>query len=428
MKYLESFALNIKYLSFIFTTVSFLSCKTQTFTRVNANEMGILPRMANETDQQKYARWEKIESLFQYARRNKKDIFFPAGIYDVGARNFPFRTPESSTNKNLLDCGGITVYGEEGTVFMTSSITGADVLQLNKVKNITFKNLEITATLQNFTTHGSNGISITNGYDNINLENIKIHDLPGVDVQTWVDGSKGLTIQSDVGSTYYMGSVNVKNINIENVAYGFRMDTGYVSDVLKNYQTIRINIDGMTVKKAFQGFSMEFGMSLNNITDDMKLKINAKNINLIDCQQFVRFARVIGGSYTFHLSKTESNSLILKSAKNKKWLSVHDGIFGFISYYTKKADVVITGDVGNVDTKIWIGAVGNIVEAFNLKNSTEYNTFCFDIAGVSTDTDIRLISVGGKSVNNNKITVSKRTTENIPKEFTINSNIFKWTP
>ncbi|MCI3936821.1 hypothetical protein MQX03_06395 [Chryseobacterium aahli] len=394
-------------------------CYGQIKNTINVAKKGIYPIKGIETDQQKYARWEKIEALFQDARKNKFNLFFPAGVYDVGSRNFPFRTPEYVKNDLLLDCANITISGEKGTIFMTSG-TGGDVLQLNKVKNITIKNLEITATIQNQKKHGSNGISITNGFDNINLDNIKVYDLPGVDVETWVDGNKGLTIQSDIGSTSYMGSITAKNIYVENVAYGFRMDTGHLSDLLKNYKTIKVDVE-MTVKKAFQGFSMEFGMSQNDIPDNAKLNIKA-NIKLQDCQQYIRLGRVIGGKYNFELSKTENDNRIFNDYNNKKWLSVHDGVFGFISYYTKKTDVTIKGNIGNVDTKVWIGAVGNIVEPFNLRNSTEYNKFYFDIGGKSSDTDLRLISVAGNSLNNNEIKITKRTTDKIPLEFTSNSN------
>lgn len=412
---------------FIFLSLlafSFFHAQKKKARFINVNTKGILPTIsASETDEQKHARYTQILDLFNYARKNKINMFFPAGTYDVGARNFPFRTLESIKTDQLLDGGNIVVYGEKGTVFKTTSNDGADVLQLNKIKNITFRNLDITATLLAFNKSGSNGISITNGFDNITLENIHIYNLPGTAQGTWIDGAKALTIQADVGSTSYMGSVTAKNISAENVGYGFRMDTGHVSDVMKNFKTIKIDID-MSVKKAFQGFSLEFGKSLNDIppNDKLNIKINAK---LIDCQQYVRFARLIGGSYNFIFENTQPYDQKSVDYAGNKWLQESDGIFGFLSYYTKNAKVTINGNVGDVDNKIWIGAVGSIVEPYNLGNRTERNIFNFNIEGVARNEEIRIIEYDGESLNNNIINITTKTAKEIPEKLRRNNNVLR---
>ena len=155
-----------------------LSCKSQSYTTINVIDAGVFPQYnKNETSQEKSLRFEKIDKLFRYAIKHKVNLFFPAGIYDIGNHNFPFRTPNSAyavKRSSLLDCGNITIKGGKGTVFKSSSLYGADVLQLNQIKNIRFKNLEITATVKDLSRSGSNGISITNGFDNIILEDIYI--------------------------------------------------------------------------------------------------------------------------------------------------------------------------------------------------------------------------------------------------------------
>lgn len=404
-----------------------LSCKSQSYTTINVIDAGVFPQYnKNETSQEKSLRFEKIDKLFRYAIKHKVNLFFPAGIYDIGNHNFPFRTPNSAyavKRSSLLDCGNITIKGEKGTVFKSSSLYGADVLQLNQIKNIRFKNLEITATVKDLSRSGSNGISITNGFDNIILEDIYIYDLPGVDKGTWIDGGKGLTIQSEIGSKSLHGKLIAKNIWIKNVAYGFRMDTGYVSDFLDKYKTINLDLD-LNVEKAWQGISIEFGKATKNIIKDSKLGIKIK-AELKNCQQYVRFARVIGGNYTFYLVRTQSYDQVMRDNNNKLWVKESDGVFGFLSYYTKSANVVMTGDVGEVDNKIWIGAVGSITEAFNLRNRTEHNTLNFDITGSSKKEDIKIISWQGESLHDNQINVSKRTTKKIPADFLKNNNIFK---
>lgn len=201
------------------------------------------------------------------------------------------------------------------------------------------------------------------------------------------------------------------------------MDTGYVSDFLDKYKTINLDLD-LNVEKAWQGISIEFGKATKNIIKDSKLGIKIK-AELKNCQQYVRFARVIGGNYTFYLVRTQSYDQVMRDNNNKLWVKESDGVFGFLSYYTKSANVVMTGDVGEVDNKIWIGAVGSITEAFNLRNRTEHNTLNFDITGSSKKEDIKIISWQGESLHYNQINVSKRTTKKIPADFLKNNNIFK---
>lgn len=398
-----------------------VSCKSQRGLLINVNEHGVIPVKKNsETDEEKNVRYLKIKELFQYAITNASNLYFPKGLYDVGNRNFPFRTPESDTTDNLLDCRNIIIYGEKGSILKTSSVFGADVLQLNRVKNITFRNFEITATLQSYEKSGSNGISITNGFDNITLENIYIHDLPGVDKNTWIDGGKGLTVQRDSSSNAFMGSLTAKNIRVENSAYGFRMDTNHVSAILEQSNTIKIDLD-MIVSKAFQGFSIEFGKATANISPEVKLNIKAA-VQLNNCQQYVRFARVIGGDFDFRVFRTESYEQVMRDNQNNRWSRAHDGVFAFLSNYTKNARVSIVGEVGEVDDKIWIGAVGSIVEPFNLKNRTENNFFNFDITGLSKNEDIRVIKWAGESLHHNNIIISKQTTKKLPPDFLSNNN------
>lgn len=403
-----------------------LSYSGQDYRTLDVSEFGIFPQLnVNESSEAKSARFEKIDEAFRYAVQHKINLFFPRGIYDVGNHNFPFRTPNSQgapQTSSLLDCANITIAGEEGTVFKTSSLYGADVLQLNQVKNIKFRNIEITATIRHLNKSGSNGISITNGFDNITLENIFIHDLPGVDKGNWIDGSKGLTIQSDSGSRALHGTLTAHNIKIKDVAYGFRMDTEHISDVMAMYKTINLDLD-LYIEKAWQGVSIEFGKAVKNIDPNSRLLIQIRGV-LKNCQQYVRFARVIGGNYNFNLVRTQSYDQVMRDKNNKLWIKESDGVFGFLSYYTKKANVVIKGNVGDVDTKIWIGAVGSIIEPFNLKNRTEQNTFVFDVDGRSKTEDIRIIRWMGESLHNNNISMTHKTTHILPIEFRSNNNIF----
>ncbi len=389
---------------------------------INVQKFGVYGRInPSENATVKYDRWLKLKTAFEYCIKTKSDLYFPKGIYDVGERNFPFR--EDDLNSNVLrDCNGITIFGAgRGTLLMTSSSRGADVLQLNMLKNLTIKNFDITAELSSEIESGSNGVSITNGYDNINLENLYIYNLPGIDRIGYIDGGKGLTMQFSANRKTIKGGFKATNITVDNCAYGFRFDAAHVSDLLREHMNIVIN--NLIVNKAYQGFSMDFGEASENIRVNSELNVDV-SASLSNCQQFVRFSRVIGGVYNFEVHKTGNKKETLKDNKNKVWKKDDTRLFGFLSNYSKNTTVSIIGDVGEVDEKIWIGAVGSIDEPFNLKNRTENNLFTFDISGNSTNTDVKIIKYKGESIHNSEINVSKRTINisNIPQEFKINNN------
>lgn len=384
---------------------------------------GIFPaKSPKETENVKYERWQKIRFAFQDAIKNDYDLFFPKGTYDVGPRNFPFQEADLKA-KQLLDCRGITIKGAgRGTILKTSSSVGADVLQLNMVKNITIKDFDITADLYSFEKAGSNGISITHGFDNITLDNIYIYNLPRIDKGNYIDGGKGLTLQFDETSDALKGTLSATNIKVMNSAYGFRFDATTLSKLLD--QKIRIKLQ-MESDRSFQGFSMSFGSPIENVMGEKFIDMDVDAV-LKNAQQYVAFSRVVGGNYRFTVDKTISNSQINKDESGKVWYKADPFIFAFLSNYSKNTDTSIKGNVGIVDIKLWMGAVGMVVEPFNLKNRTENNTFTFDIKGTSTDKDFKIIEYQGNSISNSIFNISPNTLKNnqIPKEARVNNNRF----
>ncbi len=375
---------------------------------VNVQQFQVYPATSPESEEQKYDRWLKIKKAFQYCIEQKSDLYFPKGIYDVGARNFPFRQDESHIDQ-LLDCKSITIFGAgRGTVLKTSSELGADVLQLNLVRNLIIKNFDITASLNSNKNAGSNGVSITNGFDNITLDNLYIYDLPGIDKGNYIDGGKGLTLQFDPNINSTKGSLRATNIKVKNCAYGFRFDAVAVSDLLKENINIKLQ---MEADRTFQGFSMSFGVPSENVASHSKFLMEVDAV-LKNAQQYISFSRVVGGNYHFTVDKDIDNALINKDQSNKIWFKADQVKYAFLSNYSKYTDTTIKGNVGTVDTKIWMGAVGSVVEPFNLRNSTENNIFNFDIAGNSTDQDFKVIEYQGNSINNSKFLFSPKTLKN----------------
>ncbi|WP_164126624.1 hypothetical protein [Sphingobacterium luzhongxinii] len=384
---------------------------------INIRDFGVLPSISdNENSDMKKLRWERIDKAFHYCIKNRVDLFIPKGVYDVGNSNFPFRVTENNNRRDLLDCGGIMIYGESGTILKTSSEDGADVLQLNKLSNISFSNLEITATIHSGSKHGTNGISITNGFDNILLNNIKIYNLPGVVYGDYIDGGKGLTVQFEKNSKYYKGKLTAKNIDIKNCPYGFRLDAVTLSDVINNRDNLRLDLDIVTTN-AYQGFAIDIGEPFNNIDLGKRLNIVAK-AKLIDCQQYIRLSRVIGGRFEFDLNA------------NNKYLQyqLNDPIsFALLCNYVKFTNIKVSGRVNYLDKNYIIGAVGAIYEPFNLKNRTEHSIFDLKLLGTPKEEDFTIIEFNGNSIHDSEFRFLKssfNTTKSLRRIYNKNKIVY----
>lgn len=129
----------------------------------------------------------------------------------------------------------------------------------------------------------------------------------------------------------------------------------------------------------------------------MNINVNA---TLDNCQQYVRFARVFGGTYNIAVKKSNSNYKYSNTNDKRK--------FGLVCNYIKNATVNMSGNVGTVDTKFLIGAVGSIVEPYSLGNKTENTIFNLDIAGKSLENDFTVIDYLGDSINDSEVNITSK--------------------
>jgi hypothetical protein len=114
-----------------------------------------------------------VESAWTYCLANGKDLYFPSGTYSVKSENnFPFGRIDGLPPVSLLDCKNITIFGDgPTTILRTDTVGGADVLQFNGAKNLHVRNLKLMATVSG-SAAGSNGISVTGGFDNITIDEV----------------------------------------------------------------------------------------------------------------------------------------------------------------------------------------------------------------------------------------------------------------
>lgn len=167
-----------------------------------------------------------------YCRINSKNLYIPKGEY-VTSIYFPTRQEVIS---GILDFNNITVFGDgKKSIIKTVSAGGADVLQLNAIKNITFRDLGITGVKTNAAdlTNGINGVSITNGGENITIDRVHVFDLPFVDNGVFIDGSKAFTIQRGSTGTSDLSNIRILNCTAAGCKYGYILQTSLFTQIYK---------------------------------------------------------------------------------------------------------------------------------------------------------------------------------------------------
>ena len=374
-----------------------------------------------------------ILAAWTYCLANGKNLYFPAGTYNVGANNFPFRTPDGAPITTLLDCKNITIFGDgPATILKTVSIGGADVLQLNAVKNLTISNLQVTATISG-SASGSNGVSITNGFDNLNILDVYCYQLPRVDKGAGdIDGGGALSIQTPSTSQVTQCGSLVARIRANGCYYGFLINGQFdVLQSLGNRQGVVVDLlaenccigyfSGYTVDATYPAIGSTSGVTVRATT--------------INCQVDV-FAPIqaVGDSITVKVATSKSKAARLLDPQGVRWdastVTINDTLYapgqlcvaGIIER-AHNCTIEITGDKGACDYKAGIGASQTATNS-----ATQYSYIYLDIGGTaSTANVVELTSTGGclnySTVN---VTYSTATTDNLrtdaPSFFIANRN------
>ena len=335
--------------------------------------------------------YAKIVAVESYVFFNKENILFPAGIYDVGNNNFPFRNTSITPLKNYA---GVRVYGQgSGTVFRTTSDDGADVLQLNAVQGISIDSLKITAIKTETTGAGSNGVSITNGGKDIYVDVI-CEDLPYVDAGSFIDGGKAASIQP---STTVNEVENIKiNVVAKNVAYGFGMD-------INNDNLINKPMKGIDVKvfcdTAYRGVVLSGTASASTVPSnglDWGVRIRGTTIN---CQQHYVSNRAWNADVDLHCVNT-TNSL-------DGYLAVDTETFVDSILGSKNEITTITGQVLTVDVVHRIGATTN---GGGVSGSTENAKITLNLDFQTATTQFDYVNSGGNTASKTVFEVNNLTT------------------
>ena len=332
-----------------------------------------------------------VEKAWVSALANEHDILHPGGVCDVGIYSLPFGRINGLPPTSLLDCKNVTIYGVgPRSVFKTSSISGADVLQLNGAKNLHIRNVKITATISG-SDAGSNGISITGGYDNVTLDHIWCENLPSVDKTIYIDGGKALTIQTPISSqTVNCGTLKATNIFAKGCVYGFGLEVDLVA---ASTMDTSVDVD-IVVEDCREAVIVSAGAATGAISDSwtMGVRVRAQAIN---CMKDVVLTRAHGVDVECQVITTKTKDQRILNYAGTKWFA-SDTIADVVALrcsYAHDSRISMTGNKGACASIAQIGGI--LGGSSGLTPKTHKTQFYLDVLGTSASGDIVAVDEGG---------------------------------
>lgn len=318
--------------------------------------------------------YDAIQTAFNYCVANGYSLYFPAGTYNVVDKNYPFGQGLPVTA--LKDCNNVTVYGDGPTsILQTTSSAGADVLQLNGVKNLHFRNLKVTAFLTGFADAGSNGISVTNGWDNITVHDVWIEDCPYLDKGNYPDGGKGLTIQPGT-PTVECGSLSAR-IFVKNCVIGTDLEWDLLNAATKKPA---IMIDAQIEKALIGVLFQDAGGSNTGLDESFSLNymVRAQTVN---CQRDAIVGRGFGMDWNINVVANQNAAALRLNPNGDPWASWDDVVDSFRCTFAKNSRFYIHGYKPDQDVKAAIGDTSNT----GFDGSTQNCQILIDIGGAAID-------------------------------------------
>ena len=354
-----------------------------------------------------------ISAAWAYCYPLGINLYFPAGTYLVtGEQNFPFKNTQLPV-VSLLDCKNMTIFGDgPSSILKTSSINGADVLQLNGLKNFHVRNLQVQSVISG-NTAGSNGVSVTGGFDNITIDNLWAKNLAFVDTGVYVDGGKAVSIQPpSEADPILMGSFKATNIFADGCVYGF----GYEPDNdLALTQPVSIDVD-IVVMNSRQGvvFSAGAATAALSANSTSGVRVRGQSIN---CMQDIVVSRCFGIDVDMQIIQTKTAAQLLLSYNGNQWFSGDNtsDVIGVICTYAKNSRIIAYGNKKDCRHKAKIGGASE--GSSGLNGATDQCEFYFDITGTSAGQDIEFNSSGGNIMSNSRLYCTTSTAITIPIEF-----------
>ena len=333
-----------------------------------------------------------MKAAWDHCLSQEKDLYLPAGEYVITtANNFPFGRIDGATPASLLDCKNITIYGDgPSTILRTDTVAGADVLQINGAKNLHFRNLMLKSTISG-STAGSNGISITGGYDNVTFENIWCEDLPSLDKTTYIDGGKALTIQTPIaGQTVECGTLKATNIFAKGCVAGFDIALDLVAASTKK-TSVEVDLVAEDCREAVLISAGEASGAIS-VNWSMGVRVRAQAIN---CMRDITAVRAHGVDLDCQVITSKTQAARILNYANIKWMASDTTaeVQGLYCAYAHNSRIKIYGNKGDCAYKANVG--GNTAGSSGLTPATWLSRIEMDLLGTASASEFGAINSGG---------------------------------
>lgn len=344
--------------------------------------------------------WGEIQNTGRLARFRGEIV--------IENSSFPWRqTGNPKTLSSLIDVrhGGIIVDGP-GTVFKTISTDGADVFQLNGLKNfqvLGYPTLTGELVGSGPHAHGSNGCSVTGGYDNLFLQ-IAPSNCARVD-KGYIDGGKGLTIQCDEVAQ----EVGVLNADVR--AYRCAEGFGFETRLYECHQKATMITVNVQARSCYTAVKSSAPPSSGYLRGGITSGVHVTGWGM-DNQRDLNLNRAHGIDVDFRVKPTVGMAVCKTAPDGQPWL-VGDNISeAMLICYAKNANVRMTGDKGECNYRGRIG--GTTAGASTLGGSTQWCNIDFDMGGAPSNADLGEIDYGGNTMRDSYMKISKSTAAGFP--------------
>lgn len=338
------------------------------------------------------------------------DLFFPRGTYDTGIESMPFR---QQVVASLLDCNNLTLWCEgPATVFQTTSVNGADVFQINGLKNFHIRGFPTIKGTISGSSAGTNGVSITNGGENLSFE-IRCLNLPSLDKTTHYDGGKAFTIQPATGA-FELRSIHAI-VHAVGCAEGFGYEPHLVTSLTKK-TTISVELYAEDCHIAYKQVS---GAATAAITASFNSGVRVRGL-AVNCQKYVALNRAHGTDVDMNVITTKTAAQRRLNPSGVAWFAPDAVVEALYCVYAKNARIKLSGSNGAADYKARIG--GTTAGSSGLNGATEYCDIDLDLSGTSATADIATIDSGGNTARDCDIRVTALTASAFPAEINLASN------
>lgn len=309
----------------------------------------------------------------------------------IGESSFPYGRTNGLAPSSLTNYGGIKIYGAgQATILETDSIDGADVIQLNGADNLEVCHFTVRSYITG-TAAGSNGVSVTGGFDRLLIHDIWPTNLAFVDKTTYIDGGKSLSIQTPVsGQTVKCGTLKAWNIFAKGCVYGAGIELDLVAASAMP-TSIEIEVVADSCREAVV---VSAGEATSALSGDWQSGIKIKAV-AINCMSDVILSRAHGVDIDCTVVTTKTDAERLLSPTGSKWKATDTvaDVVGLKCAYAHDSKISIHGNKGYCSYKALIG--GSTAGYSGLSGETQGCKINVDLSGTASVTDVGAIDSGG---------------------------------